>query len=75
MFITLDPIIIYKSRDNNGNIVPGVDNTGIYNTLIELEKASRNEYLDFFNYCKDIMGLFSNKDIPKQPHCIHRFNL
>ena len=26
MYITLDPIIIYKSRDNHGNIIPGVDN-------------------------------------------------
>ena len=49
MFITLDPIIIYKSRDNNGNIVPGVDNTGIYNTLIELGYEHKGFNLNFEN--------------------------
>ena len=36
MFVKLDPILIYKSRNNNGEIIPGVDNENIYNTLISL---------------------------------------
>ena len=34
MFVKLDPILIYKSRNNNGEIIPGIDNENIYNTLI-----------------------------------------
>ena len=36
MFVKLDPLLIYKSRDNKGEVVPGVDNENIYNTLISL---------------------------------------
>ena len=36
MFVKLDPILIYKSRNNNGEIIPGIDNENIYNTLISL---------------------------------------
>lgn len=36
MFIKLDPIIIYKSRNNNGEVIPGIDNEFIYNNLISL---------------------------------------
>ena len=49
MYITLDPIIIYKSRDNHGNIVPGVDNTEIYNTLIGLGYEHTGFNLNFEN--------------------------
>lgn len=49
MYITLDPIIIYKSRDNHGNIIPGVDNTEIYNTLIELGYEHKGFNLNFEN--------------------------
>lgn len=47
MYITLDPIIIYKSRDNHGNIVPGVDNTKIYDTLIDLGYEHKGFNLNF----------------------------
>ena len=36
MFIKLDPILIYKSRNNKGEIIPGIDNEYIYNNLISL---------------------------------------
>ena len=49
MYITLDPIIIYKSRDNHGNIIPGVDNTEIYNTLIDLGYEHKGFNLNFEN--------------------------
>ena len=49
MYITLDPIIIYKSRDNHGNIIPGVDNTEIYNTLIELGYEHKDFNINFEN--------------------------
>ena len=49
MYITLDPIIIYKSRNNKGEIVPGVDNTEIYNTLIDLGYEHKGFNLNFEN--------------------------
>ena len=49
MYITLDPILIYKSRDNKGNIVPGVDNTDIYNALIDLGYEHKGFNLNFEN--------------------------
>ena len=49
MYITLDPILIYKSRDNKGNIVPGVDNTNIYNELIDLGYEHTGFNLNFEN--------------------------
>ena len=36
MFIKIDPILIYKSRNNNGEVIPGIDNEYIYNNLISL---------------------------------------
>ncbi len=47
MYITLDPILIYKSRDNKGNIIPGVDNTEIYDTLIGLGYEHKGFNLNF----------------------------
>ncbi|MBR2713012.1 MAG: peptidoglycan bridge formation glycyltransferase FemA/FemB family protein [Bacilli bacterium] len=49
MYITLDPILIYKSRNNHGEIVPGVDNSNIYNTLIELGYEHTGFNLNFEN--------------------------
>ena len=49
MYITLDPILIYKSRDNKGNIIPGVDNTDIYNALIDLGYEHTGFNLNFEN--------------------------
>ena len=49
MYITLDPILIYKSRDNEGNIIPGVDNTEIYNTMMELGYEHTGFNLNFEN--------------------------
>ena len=36
MFVKLDPLLIYKSRDNKGEVIPGIDNENIFNTLISL---------------------------------------
>ena len=36
MFVKLDPILIYKSRNNKGEVTPEIDNEYIYNTLISL---------------------------------------
>ena len=49
MYITLDPILIYKSRNNRGDIVPGVDNTEIYNTLISLGYEHKGFNYNFEN--------------------------
>ena len=49
MYITLDPIIIYKSRNNKGEVIPGVDNTRIVNTLIEAGYEHKGFNLNFEN--------------------------
>lgn len=49
MYITLDPIIIYKSHDNKGEITPLVDNSSIYNKLIELGYEHGGFNLNFEN--------------------------
>ena len=49
MYITLDPILIYKSRNNHGEIVPGVDNSNIFNTLISLGYEHTGFNLNFEN--------------------------
>ena len=49
MYITLDPILIYKSRNNHGEIVPGVDNSNIYDTLIDLGYEHTGFNLNFEN--------------------------
>ena len=36
MFVKLDPILIYKSRNNKGEVIPGIDNENIFNTLVSL---------------------------------------
>lgn len=36
MFVKIDPPIIYKSRNNKGEVVPGINNEAIYNNLINL---------------------------------------
>ena len=36
MFVKLDPILIYKSRNNKGEIIPGIDNENIFNLLKSL---------------------------------------
>lgn len=49
MFIKIDPIIIYKSRNNKGEVIPGVDNTSIYNELISLGYEHNGFNLNFEN--------------------------
>lgn len=49
MYITLDPILIYKSRNKHGEIVPGVDNSNIYDTLIDLGYEHTGFNLNFEN--------------------------
>ena len=49
MYITLDPILIYKSHDNKGEITPLVDNSSIYNKLIELGYEHGGFNLNFEN--------------------------
>lgn len=49
MFIKLDPYIIYKSRNNNGEITPGIDNQQIFNNLIELGYEHTGFNLNFEN--------------------------
>ena len=49
MYITLDPILIYKSHDNKGEITPLVDNSNIYNKLIELGYEHGGFNLNFEN--------------------------
>lgn len=49
MYITLDPLLIYKSHDNKGEITPLVDNSSIYNKLIELGYEHGGFNLNFEN--------------------------
>ena len=49
MYITIDPLIIYKSRNNKGEIIPGVDNTKIVNTLLEAGYEHKGFNLNFEN--------------------------
>lgn len=49
MYIKIDPLIIYKSRNNHGEIVQGVDNQAIFDTLIELGYEHKGFNLNFEN--------------------------
>ena len=65
MYITLDPILIYKSRDNHGNIIPGIDNTEIFNTLIEVGYEHKGFNLNFENIKPrwNAVSIFNDNDI------------
>jgi lipid II:glycine glycyltransferase (peptidoglycan interpeptide bridge formation enzyme) len=65
MYITLDPILIYKSRDNHGNIIPGIDNTEIFNTLIEVGYEHKGFNLNFENIKPrwNAVSIFNDDDI------------
>ena len=49
MFVKIDPLVIYKSRDNKGEIIPGVDNQAIYDNLISLGYEHSGFNLNFEN--------------------------
>lgn len=49
MFVKLDPIVIYKSRNKKGEIIPGIDNQPIFNNLISLGYEHTGFNLNFEN--------------------------
>ncbi len=49
MFIKIDPYIIYKSRDKNGNETGEIDNSNIINTLLNLGYEHNGFNLNFEN--------------------------
>lgn len=49
MYIKIDPILIYQSHNNEGEITPQVDNTNIYNKLVELGYEHSGFNLNFEN--------------------------
>lgn len=49
MFIKLDPYVIYKSRNKNGEIIPGIDNQNIFDNLISLGYEHTGFNLNFEN--------------------------
>ena len=49
MFIKVDPEIIYKSKNNNGEVINGINNEKIYNDLISLGYEHGGFNLDFEN--------------------------
>ena len=49
MFIKVDPIIINKSRNNNGEIISGTDNETIFNNLLSLGYEHSGFNLNFEN--------------------------
>ena len=49
MFIKIDPIVIYKSRDNNGEITSDINNESIFNNLISLGYEHTGFNLNFEN--------------------------
>jgi lipid II:glycine glycyltransferase (peptidoglycan interpeptide bridge formation enzyme) len=64
MYITLDPILIYKSRNNRGDIIPGVDNSNIYDTLISLGYEHTGFNLNFENIKPrwNAVSIFNSED-------------
>ena len=49
MFIKVDPEIIYKSKNNNGEVINGINNEKIYNDLISLGYEHGGFNLNFEN--------------------------
>ena len=49
MFVKIDPLVIYKSRTNKGEITPEIDNEAIYNNLISLGYEHAGFNLNFEN--------------------------
>lgn len=49
MFVKIDPYVVYKSRNNNGEIVPGIDNQQIFDSLINLGYEHTGFNLNFEN--------------------------
>ena len=62
MFVKIDPIIINKSRDNKGDVIPGVDNTKIYNDLISLGYEHNGFNLNFENLKPRWNAVLNSKD-------------
>lgn len=48
MFVKIDPMIIYKTRNNSGEIIPGIDNQQIFENLVNLgyEHTGFNLYFE-----------------------------
>ncbi len=49
MFVKLDPCIIYKSRNNKGEVIPGIDNSIIIDNLTSLGYEHNGFNLNFEN--------------------------
>ncbi len=49
MFVKIDPILIYKSHNNKGEVTPDIDNEDIYNNLINLGYEHTGFNLNFEN--------------------------
>lgn len=49
MFVKIDPYVIYKSRNNSGEVVPGIDNQQIFDSLINLGYEHTGFNLNFEN--------------------------
>lgn len=49
MFVKIDPYIIYKSRDKKGNVIPGIDNSKIFDELIHIGYEHTGFNLNFEN--------------------------
>ena len=49
MFVKIDPILIYKSHNNKGEITPEIDNENIFNNLISLGYEHTGFNLNFEN--------------------------
>lgn len=64
MFIKLDPILIYKSHNNNGEITPLVDNSSTFNKLIELgyEHAGFNLNFETIKPRWNAVSIFDDND-------------
>lgn len=65
MFVKIDPIVIYKTRDNNGEIIPGIDNESVYNNLISLGYEHNGFNLNFENLKPrwNAVATFNDNDI------------
>ena len=49
MFVKIDPIIVYKSRNNKGEVIPGIDNSLIIDNLISMGYEHNGFNLNFEN--------------------------
>ena len=49
MFVKIDPYVVYKSRNNNGEVIPGIDNQQIFDSLINLGYEHTGFNLNFEN--------------------------